>query len=297
MKNLWLLCVLAIAVGCSPSQESIQKAVEKGDYQYLENYLSNPKYWNDPTKSAINEAAIEGLILLNRIDTAIVVYENVKGKPREEMVVRAFANALTKSKSKKIPQKLLELINDDRNDASDALLRKTAVEIEPSFSKILFKIYIKRAIESRKKAHPKEILDFVDKAVLWDIKGIFNEPVTALKKQYSGLISFYSHSMDLEQKKEWLSSVKSEASNAAGEMTDCAYKYKDWEYREYEKCVDKKRIVLHEKIKSMGDLQDEIRRIEKTIPEYETKIKAKLPEVEATEDALLSILAREEFTQ
>lgn len=64
MKRLLLLfsiVLLFAVVGCSPSEKDIEKAVERGDYQYIEKYLSNPKYRNDSNKSATNVAAVKAL--------------------------------------------------------------------------------------------------------------------------------------------------------------------------------------------------------------------------------------------
>lgn len=196
MKRLLLMfsiVLLFAVVGCSPSEKSIEKAVAKEDYQYIEKYLSNPKYWNDPNKSASNVAAVEGLILLNRIDSAVTLYKENKGKPSEEMIVKAFVDALTKSKLQKMPEKLIELIDDSRNNASDAILRRTTVEIEPAKGVSKIKHHVEKAINERIAAYDIPVYkEYMSEAILWDIKGIFTEPLNLVIQQYSELENIHN---------------------------------------------------------------------------------------------------------
>jgi len=198
-----LLLYLLLVVGCSPpSEKNIEKAVVKGDYQYIENYIANPKYWDNPNQAATNAAAVEALILLNRIDAAASLYEKNKGKPKEEMIVNAFVNALIKSKSQKMPEKLVKLIDDDRNENSDALLRKTAVEIESALATSKIKQYADKAINNRqtlKKRDAHIYKESLSKALLWDVKGIFAEPLNLVIQQYSKLEDMEHKKRDIEQ--------------------------------------------------------------------------------------------------
>ncbi len=210
---MFSIALLFIVVGCSPSEKDIEKAVERGDYQYIEKYLSTTKYWNDPSKSDTNAAAIEGLVLLNRIDIAVNLYRENKGNSLiEGMIVKAFADALAKSKPQKMPEKLIELIDDDRNDNSDALLRKTAVEIEPSMGIHKIKQYVEKAINERKTLAADTYKKSLNKALLWDVKGIFADVLNLVMQQYSELekiaIKVSDAKNNLESKKVVIESLK-----------------------------------------------------------------------------------------
>lgn len=206
MKKLLLLCVLAVAVGgCSPSEKSIQKAAAKGDYLYVEKYLNNPKYWNDPNKYATNAAALEALILLNRIDSAVKIYkENKQDISAEKKIANAFVNGLKKSNLQKMPEKIVELINDDRNNDSDVLLRSAAVELEPSIIVTKVKTYIEQAINGRKREDSlrsavveiapsievtkvKTYPTFLKKAEMWDMKNTYRYHIKVIKNSNSEL--------------------------------------------------------------------------------------------------------------
>lgn len=206
MKKLLLLCLLAVAVGgCSPSEKSIQKAVAKGDYLYVEKYLNNPKYWNDPNKYATNAVALEALILLNRIDSAVKIYkENKQDISAEKKIANAFVNGLKKSNLQKMPEKIVELINDDRNNDSDVLLRSAVVELEPSIIVTKVKTYIDQAINGRKREDSlrsavveiepsivvtkvKTYPTFLKKAEMWDMKNIYGDHIKVIKSSYSEL--------------------------------------------------------------------------------------------------------------
>lgn len=264
-----LLCLLLI-LGCSPNEKSIEKAVARGDYEYIEKYLDNPKdwnldnpkYWNDAGEMATRAVAVEGLILLNRIDKAIVFYNEKKGKPvTEEMIVKAFVNALAKNKPQKMPEKLIELINDDENGHSDALLRKTTVEIEPAIGVSKIKHYVEKAINDRQTFTNRDYgagelsfsvdqqkwivgddLDFqtpkakerLSKALLWDVKGVFAELLNLAMQQYSKLETINNllistrndlatKEQDINQRKKDMGDYKQSVESASKNIEDLRY--------------------------------------------------------------------------
>ena len=289
---LSIIGLLFIVVGCSPGEKSIEKAVAKGDYQYIEKYLSNPKYWNDPNKSAVNAAAVEGLILLNRIDSAVALYKENKGKPSEEMIVKAFANALIKSKPQKMPEKLIELIDDNRNDASDTLLLKTTIEAEPSLAASKIKSYIERSKENRN-TDANSSIGFINKAMAWDEKGFIEPP---LKNLYSELVSLNLQRLALEADRLKVLALKKEADDLANEASEFfrtvlrqvvsrggdINNFNATEVQEIQRKED--RLKDSEKTKKRElDALPKIGDIEKAIAEYEAKIKVKLQELEPAE--------------
>lgn len=302
MKRLILLfsiVLLFAVVGCSPSEKSIEKAVAKGDYQYIEKYLSNPKYWNDPNKSTVNAAAVGGLIHLNRIDTAVALYKENKGKPSEEMIAKAFADALAKSKPQKMPEKLIELIDDDRNNASDALLLKTAIEIEPPLAATKIKTYIERSKENRN-TDANSSVGFINKAMAWDQKGFIEPP---LKNLYSELISSNLQRLALEADRLKVVALKKEADDLADKAWEFfrSAAHQGLEIRSRGGYFD-----ATEAQKKYGQLNDaanakkreldalpKIGDIEKAIAESEARIKAKLQEIEPVETLFIEKLNAE----
>lgn len=298
MKKLLLLCVLAVAVGgCSPSEKSIQKAVEKGDYLYVEKYLSNPKYWNDPNKYATNAVALEALILLNRIDSAVNIYKENKEDPSAEgRIVNAIANGLKKSTIQKVPEKIVELINDDRNNDSDVLLRNTVVEIEKSIAVVKIKAYTERAIENRKNANIDSSIDLVNKAISWDIKStLISDVAKILINHYTELKPLYDQVNLLNSKKEEFQSIEDRIKQEEGQRLSSgqfdeaflgigSYSHTSTAERNIILNAEfSRRATIHKKKETLKDIRSEIQAIEKTMPEYEAKINAKTPEVEAAE--------------
>lgn len=355
MKRIFLMLstivLLFIVAGCSPSKKSIEDAVARGDYQYIENYVNNPNYLIDSSKSAVNAAAIEGLILLDRIDAAVTLYRENKGKPlMEGMIVRAFADALTKSKPQKMPEKLIELIDDDRNDNSDALLRKTAVEIEPSIGTSKIKQYVEKAINDRKTLEYKDghvykdghltfnypqIKESLSKALLWNVKGTFTDALNLVVQQYSELEkitikqsdaknNLESKNRHIESRKEVVKEKEQPVKEARGNINDLrsgnpynlgvigclqyhsaiskgrAFATKGREViSPYSYCLTEYQKRLKEAEDNLNQAKKELKEaiiegknkdIEKTIADYQSQIKAKLPEVEKAKTQLLKSL-------
>lgn len=346
MNKLLLFCVLAITVaGCSPSEKSIQKAVAKGDYQYIENYIANPKYWNNPEKDTVNAAAVEGLVLLSRVDKAVTLYKEYKGKPREGMIVKAFVSAFEKgvlpqgaekivelreesvvkayvntlinSKPAKMPENILPIINDDKNESCDVLLRNTAVKIEPAIGLSKIKNYIGSAIGSRKKEEYFIAFSPVYKAILWDVDGTFKEPFGSLMNRYSELKNLYHN---LSSAKSSLGSKESEVEEQKGRVKEeeelvrnAQRNYYDFHagtpnsallglgcfsnaFR-YSLCKEfvadalkNAKEPLAEDRQKLKEFEAEAKALKKSIPEYAAKIKAKIPEVETAEIQLMEKL-------
>lgn len=320
MKKLLLFCVLAITVvGCSPSEKSIQKAVAKGDYRYIENYIANPKYWDNPKQTATNVAAVGALIQLNRIDTAAKLYKDNKGKPKEEMIVKAFVNALATSKPQKMPERLVELIDDNRNNSSDTLLRKIAVEIEPAIGIYKIKGYVEAFVYDRKKIDFKSSNEFIKKALLWDIKNKFSESIEAVTSQYSELEALYHN---LLSEKSILDSKESEIEEQKGKVEEQKQNVRTWQkdyndfyyrkptlvtigfgcfnnYQSYYFCEESftnglkeaKRLLNEErqKLKEL-ELEADCKALKKSISKYEAEIKAIMPEAETAEFKLMEKL-------
>lgn len=218
------------------------------------------------------------------------------------MIVKALVNALAKSRPQKMPEKLIELIDDDRNDNSDALLRKTAIEIELSLAVTKIKTYTEQAIDKRKNLNVNSSFDSLKKAVLWDINGSFNVPLNAVKDQYSEIANLYSL-IDISAKRDEIATTENAIGDLTRENTSVSGRMGDliqndsrsasermaeinslgFKSREIDASIKEKRTYLE-------NLKLEIKNIEKTMPEYEAKIKTKLSEIEAAESQLLEKL-------
>lgn len=304
MKKLLLLCVLAVAVGgCSPSEKSIRKAVEKGDYLYVEKYLNNPKYWTDPNKYEINAAALEALILLNRIDSAVNIYkENIEDRLAEGRIVNAFVNGLKKSNLQKMPGKIVELINDDRNNDSDDLLRSVVVELEPSVVATKVKTYIEQAISTRKKGAFNFSENSVKKAAFWDINRTFNESLQGLVHKYSELGKLYvvldNESIAWDGKIKEIVELKKKIKEDKHFAWKIEKNYEHYRYYEpYNPELDRMsflkigaQAMVENGEKRLREASNAVRDLDKLIIEHEAQIATNITDVETAENQLLAKL-------
>lgn len=323
MKKSLLMIILVIVIGCSPSERSIEKAVKRGDYQYIENYLSNSEYWYDPKKIDINAAAVEGLILLNRIDSAVALYNKTNSKPLVEMMIKAFANALVKSKPQKIPEEIVKIAEVGH---LDDLLRKTIVEIEPTIGASKIKSYVEKAINDRQTLKNRDAVykESLSKALLWDAKSIFAESLNLLMQQYSELENIASKLSDaknnLENKKQELELKRKYEREVEGRqrfinelrsgnpsssyylaVQGCiqvgAIKASLWGGSPYSHCLEMSQRDLERVVDNLNKSKEkfekaiiQVKNIENTGVEIQSQMKAKVIEVEELEAQLLESL-------